>query len=1013
MKIDQATMGRLLDVVKASKETDEVEARYTAPMSYDKFDSVVRYLRAHGRNFMETEMIDVVVQLDGKSYRATASGPVDVQAVMAAVSSRSALDPAHRKGIVCIMKSLADSVNVSQYDMKFTRKHEVPVTQKSTLAHIAERMGSNTRHVRAKRRFSCTTEDGACRFDITAVNHISLSSSTQQTADVRYEAEVELVDRSMEPIKCILSMFRAFSIILKIVNDTDHVLSADERQSVISRYSALAKAGGRFIGPQPVTLELRHLAEPSPGSDSVRVDYTITDKADGDRSLAYIDASGTVFLIDNRLNTRGTGLTCKGLADTLLDCEVVKAANRKLILIFDIYFYSGKDVSGLPLTLGLAESAEDRLSYMKRIVQTEFLKSKDTDADVLLKEFRLVQFGGEDMMNQVRYLVRKKDAGNVPYETDGLIFTPSKLAVGAALASGAPSLSGGRWDKVFKWKPPEFNSIDFLIRFPDNGDIVIKKGPDGQDVLYRCAKLYVGTKASEKPVSLLDYTRFLHKVATGDKGTDRFDKNDAMAYVPRLFEATNTNTLHMALLEISDGGLCRAVNGDVINDNTIVEMTYGCSRDQEHAPECWKALRVRRDKTDRYILTNSISNAANDINTALSVWRSICFPITQDMLTGVAKISEGDLKAAVDAASGGFYYMRNRPREQSASLPMLIFHNYWVKRESLIIKFKGHALSLFDFGCGRGGDIPKWVDAAFIRVLGIDPVDDNLTNPGPLNEGACSRAMSRNKAQNNGRFPKLVFLRMDAATVINQEYIEELAKSDPETSAIAKSLWALEEVTGMPPDLRSLHGFAAQGFDLASCMMAAHYFFDRMDRLRSFAINVANQLRAGGHFFGTCLDGHRVSTALSGLKLGQSIEGRKDGRLLWNITKLYEDTVVPEENKKRRKKVGGGGITDQDPRIGKKIRVFVETIGQPLDEYLMDFSLLKEVMAEKGIFPMAPAEAVKLGFNTADGFFDDLYREMASKNLNSANPNIKVALQMSDAEKEYSFMHRWFVFTKR
>ncbi|PNH12599.1 putative mRNA-capping enzyme [Tetrabaena socialis] len=1040
MKIDQATLSRLMEIVTAATDTDEVEARYTSALPYEKFDTLVRYFRSHGKNFSEQDTIDVSIQLDGKSYRVTATGEADVAAVMAAVSNRTAIDPAHRSRLTCITKSMAESVTLSKFDMKVTRKHEVPVTMRSTLTQIAERFGSNTRVIRTKRRFTCGSEDGMCRFDLTAVNHMSMLSNTEHKTEIRYEAEVELLRHTGDAKPYAMSLLKAFSILLKIINGTDYVLSADERQAILTRYSALTKASGKFIGPKPVTLELRHLAEPSPGSDSVRGSYVLTDKADGERALAYIDAAGALFLIDDRMGVRATGVT-SDLVETLFDCEVVKhkSAPNKLIVCFDVYFYKGKDVRRLPLALGIETDAEDRISYLTRaMAEGSFQKSKPTDDDIMAKEFRLVQYGGEDVFNQVRYMVRKKNAGNIPYETDGFIFTPSKLAVGAQDASSGPATTFGMWDKVFKWKPPEFNSIDFLLRFPEGGNIIIRRDASGEDVFYRPANLFVGTRASANPISLLDYVKFLYK-GGGDVGKSG---NKTEQYIPRLFEARNTNTLHMCLLPVSEGGLCRCDNGDVINDNSIVEMSYTCSRLEGHTPGCWRALRVRHDKNERYRLTGSISGTANDINTALSVWRSICFPITLEVLTGATKLDDADLKAAVDAASRGLYYMRDQPREQSPSIPMLTFHNHWVKRESLIARFKGHALSLMDMGCGRGGDINKWVDAAFVRVLGIDPVDDNLTSPDPVNPGACSRAMTTRTRVTHGnnlaRFPKIVFLRMDASRVINAEYVTELQDADPETTSIARALWALDNSATMPVELRSLHGFAAQGFDLVSCMFAVHYFFDTMQRLRAFATNVSNQLRAGGHFFGTCLDGDRVTQALSGVATGMSVEGRKDGRLLWNIIKLYEDPAnkvppkvppkglkvkseeigeeAPKKRRNNKKMVGGDDVQINDvnvdeERIGRRIRVFVESIGQAMDEYLVDFTLLKEVMAEKGLHPMPPAEAAKLGFKASDGFFDDLYSAMSTSD--TQNQNVQVAMQMSDAEKEYSFMHRWFVFTKR
>jgi hypothetical protein len=46
------------------------------------------------------------------------------------------------------------------------------------------------------------------------------------------------------------------------------------------------------------------------------------------------------------------------------------------------------------------------------------------------------------------------------YETDGLIFTPRNTPVAAANdRKGKTSL------RVYKWKPPHQNSIDFLVRF--------------------------------------------------------------------------------------------------------------------------------------------------------------------------------------------------------------------------------------------------------------------------------------------------------------------------------------------------------------------------------------------------------------------------------------------------------------------------------------------------------------------------------------------------------------------
>ena len=67
--------------------------------------------------------------------------------------------------------------------------------------------------------------------------------------------------------------------------------------------------------------------------------------------------------------------------------------------------------------------------------------------------------------------------GKFEYETDGLIFTPSFLPVGGSFEGDKPSpLYKTTWDFSFKWKPPQYNTIDFLV--------TIQKDSNNQDKVY-------------------------------------------------------------------------------------------------------------------------------------------------------------------------------------------------------------------------------------------------------------------------------------------------------------------------------------------------------------------------------------------------------------------------------------------------------------------------------------------------------------------------------------------------
>ena len=61
-----------------------------------------------------------------------------------------------------------------------------------------------------------------------------------------------------------------------------------------------------------------------------------------------------------------------------------------------------------------------------------------------------------------------------PYKYDGLIYTPMYLPAGYSNSDDFMLLSGKTWTANFKWKPPDENSIDFLVE--TQKETVFKKG---------------------------------------------------------------------------------------------------------------------------------------------------------------------------------------------------------------------------------------------------------------------------------------------------------------------------------------------------------------------------------------------------------------------------------------------------------------------------------------------------------------------------------------------------------
>lgn len=60
-------------------------------------------------------------------------------------------------------------------------------------------------------------------------------------------------------------------------------------------------------------------------------------------------------------------------------------------------------------------------------------------------------------------IMQKINDGLFEYNTDGLIFTHTSFGVGSNQVGRAGKLSKVTWEYSFKWKPPQYNTIDFLV----------------------------------------------------------------------------------------------------------------------------------------------------------------------------------------------------------------------------------------------------------------------------------------------------------------------------------------------------------------------------------------------------------------------------------------------------------------------------------------------------------------------------------------------------------------------
>lgn len=852
-----------------------------------------------------------------------------------------------QKGRVNDFKTL----HVPEYDLYFKMRYETTPSEPVDLSSF----DTQQKFYRRKMRFSFLHANRCFRVDLTVVKSSQMPAVTIQGSGMlgardAFEIEIEYLPKSKSSqsvLQKVGDLLSIIDVLKQSLEDTSYLMSNREKELVMCEYLKLVNPTifgecdiniGKFIRTkvmpnprnfflsyQPITLEQQNIMPPKLGVVSVLENYSVTEKADGERALLYVDRNNNTYLINSRLNIRKLGNKHQ-LANSLLDGEFVKRSKianvaYNTFLIFDAYFINGSDIRNNDL--------------LKRIdSMTAFEKNQMGKSEINIK-VKKHHYGSDifKLSNGI-YKSLKYD-----YHIDGLIFTPMSLSVGSHYV-GEPAEAntfGGTWTRLFKWKPPEENSIDMLTTYDDTEKFLPGVG--------RCvfARLHVAYNANQD--ALIDpYIVLAHGKL--------FKKH---VIEPKVFKE-----IYMPL---KDGdSKPRTAENEVIYNNTIVEYVYDPT---DSGLMSWKPYRVRIDKTTLYNQSNSIAGTANNYNTAMNVWRSILHPVTLDHITGNVTLTSNDVSA------GNVYYARNVSRKKIMSKPMLDFHGK--VKEFLFDLFKNRNYSLIDMACGKGGDLLKWVNARLAPILGVDINLDNIMNN---NDGAYRRLYTLNSTQQSKH--NVLFLQKDVSQTwddinsIENETMFDLYKLVSRNEAPNSTTF------GPKSKVKHFQNILHKGFDVVSCQFAIHYMFKNDQTLDTFCNNVDKVLKKNGYFIGTCLDGRKVAELLDSSNDGKRA-GVLNGNTLWMLEKKYDGAYAHN-------------------KTGQTISVYIESINQIIDEYLVDLQLLEHKLAKHDIKVLSEKDLSSLNLPSAIGPFEKLYD--ASK------------FQLPDILKQFSFLNTWFVFKK-
>ena len=859
-----------------------------------------------------------------------------------------------------------------------------------------------------------------------------------------YEIEIEAVKTARQlyksPTELSIALQKVVKVVLSGLQKTNYPVSYPEQRAVAQDYLRLLfeeeqrRLDGEyiskknayssdFIGPGLVTLDLINIAPLNPDVIVPNITepyaYCVTEKADGDRHLLFINRKGRIYLINTNMNVIFTGAktTEEKCFDSLLDGEIIlhdKLGNFiNTFAVFDIYYLHNIDIRARPFIN--THSKEERyfrdgcrLPILKEFIKSlkpECVVSKETRINIspikIISKHFYPSFDtavsdktpNNNIFEANNYLLRRIADGGFEYEIDGLIFTPTLLGVGGTKMLEAGPKKKITWPYIFKWKPSEatqtfpksYNTIDFLV--------ITKKGADGKDIVTPIFEdginTYESTQFNQYKTLILtvgfDPTKhgFINPCqdVLDDKYSTKKDIDNEEGYKPKQFIPSDPFDalagVCNVMLEMDSNGINQMFTEErqVFEDHMVVEFRYDMTK-----PGIWKwvPMRVRYDKTADFRAGNGIG--ANDYKTANSNWHSIHNPVTERM------IATGQNIPGMEVSDDVYY---NSITSDKMTQRMRDFHNLYVKK-ALIQGVSNKGNILMDFSCGKAGDLPKWIGSGLSFVFGVDISSDNIENR--LN-GACARYLNYKMTTKNMPYALFVngnsTLNIRSGTNMLNDKANQIVKAVFGSTGVDKSLG---------PAVERQQGKGYNGFDVTSCQFSMHYMFENKRTFYNFIRNVAECTKLYGYFIATCYDGRTIFNMLKRKQEGESKEIYIDDKKIWSMTKQYDAST----------------FEDNESCLGYKIDVYQDSINQTISEYLVNYDFMTSTMDKYGFTLVSRDEARKMRLPEGSGMFSELFNAM--ENEVNRNPekesDYKDALYMRDYEKDISFLNRFFVYKK-
>ena len=952
------------------------------------------------KDIQTSNSLDISIILpDGNTYRVsildddeinsfiqnfTKSKTIDIQKYLLS------LEPSEKYEIIFKNRGAANRIYINDLSMVFKVTEEIQVGSSKKPKLI----GTEKMLYRYKERYSFFPND-IIRLDLSNVQESSDVWNLVKRPSI-YEIEIEFTDKKITNT----IFFDEILNVMPIVQNSPVPIGKAETEVVLREYRKLfnLKSSAPLQSRNVVSIESQHIVKFIPNK------YAITEKADGERHFLYSNQHG-LYLLSTNMIIKKLDLVIKpdksnktGHIDMVLDGELIENKNGKMFMIFDVVYANGVDyrydtnynlIKRLDIINGIVDqyfgtlipfanytdsnsdveldSIKDFYTKQLKIYWKEFKKQLDEktkDNGIFITRKKYFVPYGIDSSEVFMYadLVWKLLVYNKlsPYKLDGIIYTPIN----------SPYMITVEPDKLdtvpleYKWKNPMQNSIDFYIKYQKDAlgneaiyydNTVVR----GQGKPYKICILHVGVRHGneERPVPF--------RVEGIDQKANIYLTND---------EARDTE-------------------GNIIYDSTVVEFIFDTTKTDIDDAYKWIPLKTRYDKTEA--VQKYKKKYGNNAFIANRIWKTIVNPVTEDTIAALADPSsyQKEIERLSKSVHGynkqSFIYYQKKTANAAG---MRIFNN-WIK-SNLIITYCRNKQRVLDIGCGRGGDLIKFIKAGIEEYVGID-IDNNGLYV--INDSAYNRYKEFKKNIKNVQ--PMYFINADARGLLDVETQQNIIPN----MTLANKKMISEHLSGK------------KKYNAINCQFSLHYFLADEVSWTNFCKNINNHLDNNGYLLITCFDGKLIyDKLLNKQKLAVSYtDNHGNKNVFFELLKVYKDV----SNDKT------------ELGLGMAIDVYNSIISNPgtyIREYLVFPEFLEKSLKKRCGLELVETDSFFNLFNLYKNYFVEDRDEVISPDLTrkkydqirdfylalfSSEPST-VASDITMASFKFAMLNRYYVFKK-